>query len=97
MAAFNTFDENGDGSIDSEELKKILDAVSESDSEYTLEEVEKIIAEADSGGDGKISKDEFLELIWNVLEQNKPDEAFVELFKSFGAKEANDMVTIGDF
>ena len=50
-----------------------------------MSEVEKIIETVDLAGDGCIQKDEFLELIWTEIESNKPEEPFVELFKSFGA------------
>ena len=71
--------------------------MSETDKVYDIEEVEKIIETVDDGGDGVIEKDEFLELIWNELETNKPEEAFVELFKQFGATHSNDVITIGKF
>ena len=54
MEAFNVFDENEDGVIDKHELKKVLDAVSETDHIYEEDEVIKIMSTVDSSGDGKI-------------------------------------------
>ena len=98
LDAFDVFDENNDGVIDKYELKKILEAVSETDHIYEEDEVIKIMNTVDSSGDGKIQKDEFLQLLWSEMESNKPGEPFVELFKSFGAKGGeNDIITQKDF
>ena len=54
LDAFDVFDENNDGVIDKHELKKVLDAVSETDHIYEEDEVIKIMNTVDSSGDGKI-------------------------------------------
>ena len=54
IESFDMFDANSDGVIDKIELKKILDAVNETDKPYEMEQVEKIIAAVDKNGDGKI-------------------------------------------
>ena len=97
MQAFETIDENGDGTLEAMELKQVLDAVSEGQKPYELEEVEAIIATVDVDGSGSIQKDEFLEFVWNEVEKNKPAEPFVELFKSFGAASDQDVITIATF
>jgi hypothetical protein len=55
IAAFQTMDKDGDGQIDAEELKEALSKMGVSD-----EDISTMIKEADTDGDGKISKDEFL-------------------------------------
>ncbi|TDL20346.1 calmodulin 2 [Rickenella mellea] len=55
--AFDTFDVSGDGTIDKEELRKALSVLGE---ELTDQEFEKMFAEADTDGDGKITSDEFV-------------------------------------
>jgi len=54
-AVFTVFDDNGDGTIDAQELAKVLNMQGEGDDEKIVE----IIKEVDSDGDGVISFDEF--------------------------------------
>jgi len=55
IAAFDKMDVNGDGQLDHEEIKEGMKAMGASD-----EKVDKMIKAADTAGDGKISKNEFL-------------------------------------
>jgi len=55
IAAFDKMDKDGDGQLDHEEIKEGLKAMGASD-----ETVDEMIKSADTDGDGKISKDEFL-------------------------------------
>ena len=55
------FDQSGDGKIDAAELKTILEEIMKK--EFTMEEVEEMIATVDESGDNEIEEDEFLKLI----------------------------------
>ncbi|RCH96684.1 hypothetical protein CU098_002856, partial [Rhizopus stolonifer] len=54
--AFKVFDADGNGVIDREELHKVMSSLNET---LTEEELDAMIKEADSNGDGKISFEEF--------------------------------------
>ncbi|XP_033727262.1 neo-calmodulin-like [Pecten maximus] len=55
--AFRRFDKNGDGSLDREELRKVLCSIGES---LTDEEAEEMFALVDADNNGKVDLDEFL-------------------------------------
>jgi len=57
--AFRTFDQDGSGSIDIEELKMIL----KNQNMEQDQDVEALFAEADKNGDGKISFEEFCQML----------------------------------
>ncbi|THD22149.1 Calmodulin striated muscle [Fasciola hepatica] len=57
---FAEFDNNGDGFIDLQELKRIMSSVGESLTESDLDEM---IKEADQDGDGKVSFQEFIDVL----------------------------------
>jgi len=64
--AFKTFDQDGSGHIDKEELMKLLGIEEINDTmqvKYTTAEVDAIMAEVDLNGDGKIDFDEFLTMM----------------------------------
>ena len=54
--AFDVMDENHDGQVTKEELKKLLQGLGE---EVTDEIVDEMINIADENGDGKVNFDEF--------------------------------------
>ena len=54
--AFNVMDENGDGQVTKDELKKLLSGLGE---EVTDEVVDEMINIADENGDGKVNFEEF--------------------------------------
>ncbi len=59
-AAFNYFDLDGNGFISPLELKQVL---AKFGADYTDDEVEDIIREGDQDGDGRISYQEFLDIM----------------------------------
>jgi len=65
---FRVFDHNGDGLISKGELLLTMNRLGET---LTEEEVENMIMEADLDGDGKINKQEFSRLMYNVFGANK--------------------------
>eukprot|EP00931_Biecheleriopsis_adriatica_P094693 TRINITY_DN6831_c0_g1_i1.p1 TRINITY_DN6831_c0_g1~~TRINITY_DN6831_c0_g1_i1.p1 ORF type:complete len:585 (-),score=126.07 TRINITY_DN6831_c0_g1_i1:129-1883(-) len=62
-SAFRIFDKDGDGGIDLEELKKMLNDGGGEISEEASTAAQKLIAEADRNGDSKINFDEFAEMM----------------------------------
>ena len=54
--AFNVMDENGDGHVTRDELKKLLSGLGE---EVTDEIIDEMINVADANGDGKVNFEEF--------------------------------------
>ena len=90
--AFAVFDVSGDGQIDAVELQMILTAVnSEAPS---LEDVEQMINEVDMDGGGEIGLEEFLVLMANKMQQAENDEELITAFKLFGAKDAEDVISL---
>lgn len=65
--AFNSFDEDGGGSIDASELEDVLKSLGQ---EATKEELDKLIAVADTDGSGDI---DFLEFVVLVAHKMKTD------------------------
>ena len=59
-AAFKVFDKDGDGYIDSSELKSIMESLGENNTE---EQILEMIRSADSNGDGKIDFEEFKKMM----------------------------------
>ncbi|XP_009761439.1 uncharacterized protein LOC107764944 [Nicotiana tabacum] len=59
--AFNMFDENGDGYIDANELKKVIYKMGFL--EFSLEDCQRMIVPFDDNTDGKIEFAEFLKLL----------------------------------
>ena len=59
------FDRNGDGYISKSEFKHCMMNFGE---QFTDEEVEEMIAEADTNNDGKIDYEEFSKMILNEIE-----------------------------
>eukprot|EP00931_Biecheleriopsis_adriatica_P103869 TRINITY_DN78659_c0_g1_i1.p2 TRINITY_DN78659_c0_g1~~TRINITY_DN78659_c0_g1_i1.p2 ORF type:complete len:149 (+),score=58.65 TRINITY_DN78659_c0_g1_i1:88-534(+) len=56
--AFNTFDQDGSGTIDTQEMKLLLEAIGEAPSE---EELFRFMADVDEDGTGEIEFAEFLQ------------------------------------
>lgn len=63
--AFNMFDTDGSGKIDSQELNVLLSGEEFKDI-YTAEQLAEAIAEVDNNGDGEIDFEEFMQMMSNV-------------------------------
>lgn len=64
VAAFNMFDKDGSGGITAEEVKEVL-GVGEN---ISIENWEEVIKEVDLNGDGEISLNEFITMMYKLLE-----------------------------
>lgn len=60
IAAFKVFDKNGDGYISSDELRQVMTQLGE---KLTDDELDDMIQEADTDGDGQVNYDEFYKMI----------------------------------
>ncbi|CAE7767142.1 CPK2 [Symbiodinium sp. CCMP2456] len=73
--AFKTFDQDGSGHIDKEELMKLLGGDNQVSDvmqiKYTKQEVDAIMKEVDLNGDGKIDFDEFLTMMRRMPADDK--------------------------
>jgi len=76
-AAFDSFDADGSGNIDATELGTLMKKLGESP---TPTEVEAILRDFDTDGDGQISFDEFLGMIATQI-SNTETEVNKEMFK----------------
>ncbi|KAL2463754.1 Calmodulin-like protein 11 [Forsythia ovata] len=78
--AFSLFDKDGDGCITIEELATVIRSL---DQNPTEEELEDIINEVDSDGNGTIEFPEFLNLMASQIKENDAEEELKEAFKVF--------------
>ena len=61
LEAFKVFDTDGNGMIDSDELRQIMNNLGE---KLTQEEVDEMVKEADTDGDGQINYEEFVRMMF---------------------------------
>ena len=80
---FDKFDENSDGTIDSAELKKGLLGLNLAD--LPPSQVERLVAEIDSDGNGVIDLDEFESILMGEI----PDDAGADAHESMSAEGAS--------
>ena len=64
-AAFNMFDADGSGKIDSTEINRLLSGDEFKDI-YTADQLAEAIAEVDKNGDGEIDFEEFMEMMKTI-------------------------------
>ena len=74
VAAFQEFDKDGSGTIDAEEVQKVMVSLGR---DMTTDEVSKWIEEADANGDGIIDYTEFAEYMMNK------DRKYPEIVRAF--------------
>ncbi|CAM8905487.1 unnamed protein product [Rhodiola kirilowii] len=80
MQAFCLFDKNGDGCITIEELAVVIRSL---DQNPTEEELQDMITEIDSDGNGTIEFSELLTLMARKIQETDAEEELKEAFKVF--------------
>ena len=78
--AFQLFDRDGDGTISTDELGIVLRSIGQNP---TDKQIEEMIAEVDSNGNGYCEYDEFLYLMSKKINEGQMDEEMMEAFKTF--------------
>ena len=58
--AFKIFDEDGNGFIDTDELRGVMQSI---DQDVRRADIEEMIKQADASGDGQIDIEEFLQIL----------------------------------
>ena len=80
MEAFALLDKDKSNSIDRNELRELMLLLGRNP---TKEEVDNMMALADTNGDGRIDKTEFLELMEKLSKEHDYAEELIESFKIF--------------
>ncbi|CAH2046687.1 unnamed protein product, partial [Thlaspi arvense] len=78
--AFCLFDKDGDGCITADELATVIRSL---DQNPTEQEIQDMINEIDSDGNGTIEFSEFLNLMASKIQETDADEELKEAFKVF--------------
>ncbi|CAH9104051.1 unnamed protein product [Cuscuta europaea] len=78
--SFNFFDKDGDGCITIEELATVIRSLDHNPSD---EELQDMIDEVDTNGNGTIEFPEFLNLMAKKIKETDEDEEIKEAFKVF--------------
>ncbi|XP_032281570.1 calmodulin-alpha [Halichoerus grypus] len=79
-AAFSRFDKNGDGTINTQELGAVMQALGKDLSEAELKE---LIAQVDTDGDSVISFQEFLAEVVKRMKSWGSEQDIQEVFRAF--------------
>ena len=100
--AFNLYDRDGDGYVTTNELSLVLKKIN---SDFNPNQIESIIDDADSSGTGKISLDDFLQIMTGKMRESDAEEEIINSFKVFdtegnglirSSELRNIMTTLGD-
>ena len=83
--AFDLFDTDGSGNIDSKELKVAMRALG---FEPKREEIKKLISEVDKDGSGVIDFPEFLDMMTAKMQERDPREEMMKAFRLFDDDES---------
>lgn len=78
--AFDLFDNEGSGKIDAKDLKVAIRALG---FEPKKEEIKKMIADIDTQGTGKLSYDDFLQLMTMKMAEKDSKEEIMKAFRLF--------------
>ena len=85
--AFDLFDTDGSGSIDSKELKVAMRALG---FEPKKEEIQKMISDVDDSGDGEIDFDEFMVMMTAKMGEKDSRDDLIKAFRVFDSDETGD-------
>lgn len=77
---FRNFDEDGDGKISAEELRKCMRSVGE---ELPIEDAEAVVASVDSDGDGLLGFDDFSRLMEPKEDEEEKGRSLREAFEVY--------------
>merc|ERR1712182_193975 len=88
MGAFDLFDTDGSGSIDSKELKVAMRALG---FEPKKEEIQKMISDVDDDGSGTIEYEEFLKMMTHKILNRDPKDEILKAFRLFDDDETGKM------
>jgi calmodulin len=91
--AFEMFDRDRDGLINSKELGNILRSLGHDPSEQELTDM---VNETDSNDDGKIDFNEFMQIMHKRAKESDIEEELVEAFRIFD-KEGNGLISSSEF
>merc|ERR1712216_973344 len=78
--AFDLFDTDGSGEIDSKELKVAMRALG---FEPKKEEIQKVISDVDDDGSGTIEYEEFLKMMTHKILNRDPKDEILKAFRLF--------------
>ena len=84
--AFNTFDADGSGTIDTQEMRLLLEAIGETPTE---DELLRFMADVDEGGKGEIEFSEFLRAFEKQRSGSLPEEDENDILHAFAALGGN--------
>ena len=100
--AFELYDKDKDGSITLKELSQVLKSIN---ADFSQNQIESVISEADTTGTGKLNLDDFISLMASKYRETDTDEEVINAFRVFdkegtGVIAANElkhiMTTLGD-
>ena len=100
--AFELYDKDKDGSITLKELSQVLKSIN---ADFSQNQMESVISEADTTGTGKLNLDDFISLMASKYRETDTDEEVINAFRVFdkegtGVISANElkhiMTTLGD-
>jgi calmodulin len=83
QSAFNYFDQDKDGVINSKEIGQVMNAIGV---KMTAKELEDTIKEYDTNNSGKIEYNEFVAIYEKKLKQPDSKEDIIEAFKIFDSR-----------
>jgi len=88
--AFALFDKDGDGTISTKELGQVMNSLGQ---KPTPQELENMIREVDTDGNGEIDFDEFLTMMARKLKETDLEEDIREAFRVFDNKNTGTIST----